>query len=56
MDANIAQEIIDFITSKENKWTLIVSSKNSYWKEKCERKITMTDGKIIDDSKKEYPC
>jgi ABC-type bacteriocin/lantibiotic exporter with double-glycine peptidase domain len=51
MDADIAKEIIDFLTSSENKWTLIVSSKNSYWKEKCTRKITMKEGKISNDTK-----
>lgn len=52
MDTNIGEEIIDFLTSTENKWTLIVSSKNPYWEQKCNRKITMSEGKIIDDSKK----
>lgn len=51
MDADVAKEIIDFLTSSENKWTLIVSSKNSYWKEKCTRKITMEEGKISNDTK-----
>ena len=51
MDAHIAKEIIDFLTSGENKWTLIVSSKNPYWKEKCTRKITMQEGKISNDTK-----
>jgi ABC-type bacteriocin/lantibiotic exporter with double-glycine peptidase domain len=51
MDAPIAKEIIDFLTSSENKWTLIVSSKNPYWKEKCTRKITMQEGKISNDTK-----
>jgi ABC-type bacteriocin/lantibiotic exporter with double-glycine peptidase domain len=51
MDAHIAKEIIDFLTSSENKWTLIVSSKNPYWKEKCSRTITMQEGKISNDTK-----
>ncbi|MFZ4678731.1 MAG: peptidase domain-containing ABC transporter [Flavobacterium sp.] len=51
MDADVAKEIIDFLTSNENKWTLIVSSKNPYWKEKCTRKITMQEGKISNDTK-----
>ncbi|RKS00689.1 MULTISPECIES: peptidase domain-containing ABC transporter [unclassified Flavobacterium] len=51
MDTDAAEEVINFITSKENKWTLIVSSKNEYWKEKCSRKITMSEGKIIKDTK-----
>lgn len=52
MDPKAAEEIIDFITSDKNKWTLIISSKNPYWKQKCSRKITMSDGEIIEDSKK----
>ena len=36
----------DFITSIDNKWTIIVSSKNPYWKTKCDRKITMQKGII----------
>jgi ABC-type bacteriocin/lantibiotic exporter with double-glycine peptidase domain len=51
MDADVAREIIDFLTSTENKWTLIVSSKNPYWKEKCTRTITMKEGKISNDTK-----
>jgi ABC-type bacteriocin/lantibiotic exporter with double-glycine peptidase domain len=46
MDQAEANEIIDFITSKDNKWTIIVSSKNPYWKTKCNRKITMEKGTI----------
>ncbi|MCA6423036.1 MAG: ATP-binding cassette domain-containing protein [Flavobacterium sp.] len=51
MDTEIAKEVIDFLTAKENKWTLIVSSKNPYWKEKCTRTISMTEGTIINDTK-----
>lgn len=52
MDEDAANEIIDFLTDSKNNWTLIVSSKNSYWEQKCTRKITMKEGKIITDSKK----
>jgi ABC-type bacteriocin/lantibiotic exporter with double-glycine peptidase domain len=52
MDENVAQEIIDFITAKEHQWTIIVSSKNPYWKTKSNRIITLEDGKIISDVKK----
>lgn len=51
MDEKVANEIIDFITSDKNKWTVIVSSKNPYWKTKCTRKITMQNGKIKLDTK-----
>ena len=46
MDEVEANEIIDFLTSNENKWSIIVSSKNSYWNTKCDRKITMQKGSI----------
>lgn len=52
MDDNVANEIIDFITSDKNNWTVIVSSKNPYWKQKCNRQITMNKGKIELDIKK----
>jgi ABC-type bacteriocin/lantibiotic exporter with double-glycine peptidase domain len=51
MDEKVANEIIDFITSDKNKWTVIVSSKNPYWKTKCTRQITMQNGKIKLDTK-----
>lgn len=51
MDDEDANEVIDFITAAENKWTLIVSSKKDYWKEKCNRRITMKEGKISNDIK-----
>ena len=47
MDEETAKEIIDFITSDKNKWTVIISSKNDYWKQKCDRIITMNNGKTI---------
>lgn len=52
MDINVANEIIDFLTSEKNKWTLIVSSQNPYWLTKCSREITMQKGTIIADTKK----
>jgi ABC-type bacteriocin/lantibiotic exporter with double-glycine peptidase domain len=51
MDLAVANEIIDFITSDKNNWTVIVSSKNPYWKIKCNREIIMKNGVIIQDSK-----
>ncbi len=51
MDEKVANEIIDFITAKENKWTIIVSSKNPYWKTKCNREIIMQNGRILNDTK-----
>jgi ABC-type bacteriocin/lantibiotic exporter with double-glycine peptidase domain len=52
MDKEAANDIIEFITAPSNPWTVIVSSKNNFWKEKCTRKITMENGKIIADKKK----
>ncbi|TDE01877.1 peptidase domain-containing ABC transporter [Flavobacterium sandaracinum] len=51
MDDKVANQIIDFITSEKHKWTIIVSSKNPYWKTKCSRRITMQNGAIQLDLK-----
>jgi ABC-type bacteriocin/lantibiotic exporter with double-glycine peptidase domain len=56
MDETEANKIIDFLTSNENKWSIIVSSKNPYWKTKCNRKITMQKGNIQLDLNTESPC
>jgi ABC-type bacteriocin/lantibiotic exporter with double-glycine peptidase domain len=56
MDDDVANEIIDFITSDKNKWTIIVSSKNPYWKTKSTRKLTMQNGHIILDQKNNTSC
>lgn len=52
MDKEATKDIIDFLTNSSNQWTVIVSSKNNYWEEKCGRKITLQNGKIIADLKK----
>jgi ABC-type bacteriocin/lantibiotic exporter with double-glycine peptidase domain len=51
MDKDVSNEVIDFITAKEHFWTIIISSKNPYWKDKSNRIITMQNGKILLDSK-----
>jgi len=51
MEIEVANQIIDFITS-ESSWTVIVSSKNLHWKEKCSRNLFMEKGIIKSDSKK----
>lgn len=44
-DKNTAKEIIDFLTSSENKWTLVVIAKDSYWEQKCNRIISLDKSK-----------
>jgi ABC-type bacteriocin/lantibiotic exporter with double-glycine peptidase domain len=56
MDEKVANEIIDFITSDKNKWSLIVSSKNPHWETKCSRRITMQNGIILLDQKNNTSC
>jgi ABC-type bacteriocin/lantibiotic exporter with double-glycine peptidase domain len=51
MDEKVANEIIDFITADNHKWTIIVSSKNPYWKTKSTRSIIMKNGTIQTDMK-----
>ena len=40
-DNKTAREIIDFLTSPENQWTLVVIAKHPYWEEKCQRVISL---------------
>lgn len=52
MDIKVANEIIDFILSEKNKWTVIVVSQNPHWSTKCTREITMQKGTVLLDTKK----
>ncbi len=52
MDEEATKNIIEFLTHPSNPWTVIISSKNKYWEEKCSRKISLQNGKIIADLKK----
>jgi ABC-type bacteriocin/lantibiotic exporter with double-glycine peptidase domain len=49
MDDEAAERIIDFLTDSKHAWTLIVTSKNPYWKQKCMRIIEIKEGKINTD-------
>jgi ABC-type bacteriocin/lantibiotic exporter with double-glycine peptidase domain len=51
MDELTSGKIIDFLLSEENNWTVIVTSKSDVWMDKCDRMITIDDGKIINDIK-----
>jgi len=42
-------EIIDFITSKENKWTLIAVSSDIHMAKQCDRIALMQDGEIVQE-------
>jgi len=51
MDEVTSTKIIDFLLSQENKWTLIVASKNSCFKNKSSRLIAVEGGEITNDIK-----
>ncbi|WP_298366795.1 ATP-binding cassette domain-containing protein [uncultured Lutibacter sp.] len=44
---NEADQIINFITNKLNPWSLIVVSNNESWNKKCNKKIILKNGNII---------
>lgn len=46
LDKYSAGEIIDFLTAPENPWTLVVIAKGNYWKQKCNRIVTLENSKI----------
>lgn len=52
MDSDVAKEVIDFLFSPANPWTVVVASSNPHWQQLASREITMENGKIISDIKK----
>ena len=46
LDKYAAGEIIDYLTDPENPWTLVVIAKGNYWKQKCNRIVTLENSKI----------
>jgi ABC-type bacteriocin/lantibiotic exporter with double-glycine peptidase domain len=56
MDEKTANEVIDFIVSDKNRWTVVVTSKSDYWKQKCLREIKLENGYIKMDTKNNSTC
>lgn len=51
IDEQTSKDIVDFLFSDEQNWTIIVSSVNTYWKSKCDRQLLLSSGEIIEDFK-----
>ncbi len=51
MDENTAKEVIEYLTSPTNNWTLIVSSKNNYWTKKTNREFVIENGILLKEIK-----
>ncbi len=49
-DRDEARRIMAFLTDRSNPWALIVVSHNADWKGQCGRIITMSNGKITEES------
>ncbi len=47
LDKEEAIEIMNFLTDRNNPWTLVVVSHNDKWGTKCQRIIKLNDGKLI---------
>lgn len=47
IDENERVNIIDFLTSRENEWTLVTISSDPYFAKKCDRIAMMEGGKIL---------
>lgn len=46
IDTQSAKEIIDFLTAEDKNWTIVVVSKNEYWKQKCSKHYNLENGVI----------
>ena len=47
LDKSEALKIMDFLTSPENPWALVVVSYNDNWQSKCDRTVVLENGMII---------
>ncbi len=48
-DYEEANRIIDFLLMPEHSWALVVTSQNPKWAKRCERVITLDNGKLISE-------
>lgn len=46
VDQASAVEIIDYLTAGDKRWTLVVISKNPYWKQKCNKRFLLQEGEL----------
>lgn len=51
MDEESAMQIVDFLFAPQHNWTVVVSSVNGYWRQRCNRHIEMDKGTIVTDIK-----
>jgi ABC-type bacteriocin/lantibiotic exporter with double-glycine peptidase domain len=46
IDEQNSKEILDFLCDEKQPWTLVVVSKNNYWKQICKQTIVLNQGTI----------
>ncbi len=47
LDPTEEKNIMNFLFSKENSWTILVTSRGKRWEKLCDRILTLKNGKII---------
>ena len=48
-----ATKIIEFLIAPDKPWALIVASRSARWNNKCNKKVTLTDGVLINNTKED---
>jgi len=48
-----AKRIINYLTSPDRNWALVVSSNNQLWKQNCDRSIILKNGTIMNNNAKD---
>ena len=46
IDEENSKEILDYLSEEQQPWTLVVVSKNNYWKKICKQRIVLEDGAL----------
>lgn len=50
LDSKERKRIMSFLTARENKWTLVIASKDENWESKVDRVINSEDGLLIEQN------
>jgi ABC-type lipoprotein export system ATPase subunit len=46
IDEENSKEILDYLCEEQQPWTLVVVSKNNYWKKICKQRIVLEKGAL----------
>jgi len=46
-DMSLKKRLLKFLTNPEHKWSLVIASNDKMWKDVCDERLELQEGKII---------